>query len=352
MTGRPHPGTRYCKGPGGGGTVAVVGSVNIDTRLQVRRIPRPGETTLTVAASHASLGGKGANQAVAAAKLGASVGLLAAVGSDRGGDIALACLRDAGVDVGSVRRDEALPTGVAYVMVDADGENSIVVDSGANRRPFDESSTIPDAVRMADVILAQLEVPAHTVAAVFRAAHRRRPGASTILNAAPAPAEWSPELEELIAETDILVLNEIEAHQLSALVPGREAVAGEPLLGIGPRAVVITQGAAGIDVVERGARRHVPALAARVVDTTGAGDAACGGIAVALAEGAGIVEAALFGAACGSWAVRSPGSVDSYADREDIAGILGETRVSDVGAGRPATGPADMAGPEPTGRAR
>jgi len=299
--------------------LAVVGSVNLDLRLSTSRIPRPGETIMASTDLTSSLGGKGANQAVAVQRLGGLAGIVASVGIDPAGDEVLATLRKAGVDVSAVVRDRDRATGTAVVMVEKSGENAIVVSPGANAGTRADSVAAARLVGRSSLVLAQMEIPIETVAAALRMA--RCSGAMTVLNAAPIPAEDSPALRGALASTDTLVVNSIEAIDLAHLL-GFGADGGPRLLSAGPRTVIVTRGGEGIDVVDSHGVTRVPPIPALVVDTTGAGDATCAAIAVRLAEGCSVLEAATFGVAAGSWAVRSFGTTESYGDRRSIERLL------------------------------
>lgn len=275
------------------GRVVVVGSANADLVLRIERRPTGGETVLADDVEVAP-GGKGANQAVAAARVGAAVSFVGCVGPDDHGRLVRDALAGAGVDVGPLRTVDA-PTGTAVVLLTPDGENAIVVSPGANRRVSpDLVGELVGGDGTPVVVVVQLEIPAATVAAV---ASLVRPGAHRlVLNAAPAlglPAE-------VLARADPLVVNESEAAHLLAAGgggPGDDAgpvARAEALLRLGPASVVLTLGGKGAVVAARGARRpvHVPAAATDPVDTTGAGDAFVGALAAGLAAGEDLVTAA------------------------------------------------------------
>jgi ribokinase len=239
--------------------VVVVGSANVDLVLPVQRIPRPGETVLASGLTRGP-GGKGANQAVAAARAGASTAFVASLGADESGELLRKALSESGVDL-SLVSTAGTPTGTAIITVSADGENSIVVAPSANAE-LELSSEALRAVRQAKVVLAQLEIPFATVQAAAEAS------SYFILNAAPA-AELS---DELLAAVDLLVVNETEA----------EAIGGS-LLDRVP-AAVITLGSEGAVILVRGAEEvRVPGVPVEVVDTTAAGDTFCGVLAATLA---------------------------------------------------------------------
>ena len=244
--------------------VVVVGSANVDLVLPVQRIPRPGETVLAGGMTRGP-GGKGANQAVASARAGARTAMVAALGDDDGGALLRDALGSSGVDLSLVSAT-ATPTGTAIITVDDSGENSIVVAPGANGE-LSLSAAATAVVGAAKIVLAQLEIPFPTVQAAAAAS------SYFILNAAPA-AELA---DELLADVDLLVVNETEA----------EAIAGadrSALLKKVPAAVV-TLGAAGAVILTRGDDEiEVPGVPVDVVDTTAAGDTFCGVLAATLAS--------------------------------------------------------------------
>ena len=244
--------------------VVVVGSANVDLVLPVRRIPRPGETVLAGVMTRGP-GGKGANQAVASARAGARTAMVAALGDDDGGALLRDALGSSGVDLSLVSATDT-PTGTAIITVDDSGENSIVVAPGANGE-LSLSAAATAVVGAAKIVLAQLEIPLPTVQAAAAAS------SYFILNAAPA-AELP---DELLADVDLLVVNETEA----------EAIAGadrSALLKKVPAAVV-TLGAAGAVILTRGDDEiEVAGVPVGVVDTTAAGDTFCGVLAATLAS--------------------------------------------------------------------
>lgn len=260
----------------------VVGSTNVDLVLTVPVLPAPGETVLSADARREP-GGKGANQAVALARLGAAVRLVSAVGDDADGTWSLERLRDEGVDVHDVARVRD-PTGLAVVMVDPFGENSIVVSPGANDRVVALSSLA------ADVVLLSLEVPLATVSATAALAHDL--AVPVVLNAAPAQALPA----SLLDAVDVLVVNETEWETL-----------GRP----SSRRVVVTLGAAGCRVLETVRERHLPAVpvdVADVVDTTGAGDCFAAALAYGIARGQELLDAAAFAGRAAALSVTAYGA--------------------------------------------
>ena len=274
--------------------VIVVGSVNIDLVAAGGRMPRPGETVSMERFAEVH-GGKGGNQAAAAAALGARVHLIGAVGSDHWGDAARADLAARGVDVSALATVEGA-TGVAIILVDDGGENSIAIVPGAN------AAVTPAAVEAAlaaldlddAVLVACLEIPLESVVAAARAAAAR--GWRVVLN--PAPARELP--SELIAATTAITPNETEVELLGGV---------DALLAAGAGAVVVTRGGDGTELHPAdGAASHIPASRAEVVDTTGAGDAFTAALAVALANGRDLADAAAWASAAGAIATEGFGA--------------------------------------------
>ncbi|WP_331447311.1 ribokinase [Streptomyces xanthochromogenes] len=291
----------------------IVGSANADLVVAVDRRPAAGETVLgSDLAVHT--GGKGANQAVAAARLGARTALLARVGDDDHGRLLLTSLRAAGVDTAGVLVDEA-PTGVALIVVDPGGDNSIVVSQGANARLTpDDIRAAGDLLASAPVVSVQLEIPLATVTEVARAL---APGARLVLNPSP-PA---PLPDEVLAVCDPLIVNEHEARVLLGDSAGERPEDWAPaLLALGPRSVVVTLGAAGALVAGPDGCERVPSPRVEPVDTTGAGDAFTAALAWRLGRGDDLPRAAAYAARVGSAAVTRKGAQESYPTAEELPG--------------------------------
>ena len=303
--------------------IVVVGSSNTDMVVKADRIPAPGETVLGGAFVMVA-GGKGANQAVAAARLGAEVSLVARLGADTLGDQAIAGYRNDGILTDLVVRDPDRPTGVALILVDAKGENSITVALGANEALLpDDVDRAADRIRAADAVVMQLEVP---LAAVERAAAiAAAAGVPVILDPAPAPDGGLP--ASLLRNVTCLKPNESEAERLTG-IPVVDTASAERaalvLRGLGPRIVIITLGSQGAVIVDDAGARHVPAYWVTAVDTTAAGDAFTGALAVALASGVALPEAVRQAAAAGAFAATRMGAQPSLPTRAELDAFLSE----------------------------
>jgi ribokinase len=310
--------------------VVVCGTVNMDTFVGVRQFPTAGETVIAEPLGSPGLGGKGANQAVAAARFLDDHGvlLLATVGEDAPGDGALDTLRQAGVDVAGVGRTDEAPTGSAFIMNDPAGENIIVVTSGANTLTDPAASLGHPGLDRASVLLAQGELTPEHSATLPRLAEGL--GARLVLNLAPVTTRD----RDLLAVADPLVVNESEAADVLGLPRdiGLDEVLDALTTAVGrglARSAVVTLGAHGALVIdgEPGGGVTVPSPApAEVVDTTGAGDAFCGTLAAALAQGQALQDAARVAVAAGSLAVGSRGAASSYADGTAVRALAAEQR--------------------------
>ncbi|MFC9159362.1 ribokinase [Streptomyces fungicidicus] len=294
----------------------VVGSANADLVIGVERRPAAGETVLgSDLAVHP--GGKGANQAVAAARLGARTALLARVGDDGHGRLLLESQRAAGVDTAGVLVGGA-PTGVALITVDPSGDNSIVVSPGANGRLTPADVRVAgDLFRASRVVSTQLEIPLETVLEVAR---NLAPGTRLVLN--PSPPQPLP--AEVLAACDPLIVNEHEAK----VILGDTAGAGDRpedwarlLLEKGPRSVVVTLGGEGALVASPEGVARVPSVKVRAVDTTGAGDAFTAALAWRLGAGEPLAEAAAYAARVGAVAVTREGAQASYPTAAEVAAL-------------------------------
>jgi ribokinase len=297
--------------------IVVVGSSNTDMVVRVAHLPAPGETVLGGAFVMAA-GGKGANQAVAAARLGAQVTLVARVGEDVFGERALAGFEREGISTQHIIADPEAASGVALITVDSEGENSIAVAPGANARLSPEDvQRARAAILDADVLLLQLEVPLKTAQAAAELA--RQAGVRVILN--PAPAPESPLPPALLACVDVLTPNEKEAAALAG-VPESLERAARRLLEMGVETVVVTLGARGALIVTPESQQTVPGFPVEALDTTAAGDAFTGGLAVALAGGQPLNKAVRFANACGALAATRLGAQPSLPTEEKVAAFL------------------------------
>lgn len=309
--------------------IAVVGSLNMDLVWRVRTLPQAGETVAASGFSHVA-GGKGANQAVAAARMGARVTLAGRVGQDAFGASLRAGLGADGIELQHLQVSDALPTGVAGIHVDDQGRNCIVVAPGANAAlsPADIDSAAA-SLRGADVLLCQLEVPLATVAhaiALCAAA-----GVRTLLN--PSPFQALP--AELLAGVTGLLLNEVEAADLCGLpVTDVDSAlrAARQIRAMGPPLVVLTLGAQGVCVAQADAVVHLPAVRVRAVDTTAAGDTFAGAFAVHWAEGADAVEAARQAQHAAALAVTRPGAQTSIPRRAEVQAFAQGMRAANTQA--------------------
>lgn len=280
------------------------------------RLPAPGETLMGTR-FQTGYGGKGANQAVAAARLGAAVAMVARVGGDVFGADMLANFAAQGIDVAQVLRTEGVSSGVAPIAVDDAGRNAIIVVAGANAllTPADVDAAAP-AIRRARVLLCQLEVPIETSLRALTLA--RAAGVLTILNPAPAP-EALP--DAMLRVSDLVCPNESEASAITG-IPVTDAAsaeaAGRVLVGRGARAAIVTLGAAGCLYVSASETWRAPAPVVTAVDTTGAGDCFLGSLAFFLARAAGLRDAATRAAAVAALSVQRPGTQTSYPYAADL----------------------------------
>lgn len=304
------------------GTIVVIGSINVDLVGFLERVPVAGET-ITGTDFRTFPGGKGANQAVGAARLGQSVRFIGRVGADHFGSAMIENLVANGVDTSLIRRLEGLPTGTALILVEASGENRIVVIPGANGviSPADIEAE-RQAIAEADYVLLQLEIPPETVCrAVAIASEEKTP---VILD--PAPARTLP--DEVLRRVSVITPNRSELGILTgrASEPRGEEVAAAAmeLVRRGVNTVVVKLGAEGVLIVDGHSVRPVPGFRVEVVDTTGAGDAFNAGLAAALSRGLDIEAACRFANAVGAMAVRSAGAQSSLPTWSDVERFLAE----------------------------
>lgn len=303
--------------------ITVVGSINMDLVFSTPRMPARGET-ITGSGFRQVPGGKGANQAVAAARQGAAVRFVGAVGDDSFGRQALACLAQEGVDVALVASSGAAPSGVAGIFVDREGGNSIVLAPGANAllsvAQVDAASA---AIAAADFLVCQLESPLESVRRAIAIA--RENGVRVVFN--PAPAQDLD--DQLLASVDYLVVNETEASQLSGVAVADRAsaaLAAQALCQRGAGAVLLTMGEQGVQIAAPGHAAFIAALPVEAVDTTAAGDTFVGAFTVAMARGLGIDAAAGEAQYAAAFAVMRMGAQTSIPTREELLQFMRSTQ--------------------------
>lgn len=299
-----------------GGKILVVGSANTDMVVSTEKFPKPGETIFGngFMTNH---GGKGANQAVAVARLGGDTAFIAKVGEDGFGAATLEMLRGEGIDTTGVSVAPGTPSGVALITV-AGGENNIVVCSGANALLSPDDIHAAEArFEEAGIVLMQLETPVETLTAAAELG--KKYGAYVVLNPAPAPKEPLP--EALLKNVDLLIPNETEAAGISGVdISGDETIpaAMDAIRQLGVKDVIITLGSRGACACIDGRLTIVPAFKVTPVDTTAAGDTFCSGLCVALSEGRGQEEAIRFAQKAASITVTRMGAQVSIPRREEV----------------------------------
>ena len=303
--------------------IVVVGSLNMDLVVRMPQIPRPGETLLG-GVFKTFPGGKGANQAVAAARLGAHVTMIGCIGDDGFGKEMRVALESEGIDTTHVLVHPEAATGVALIQVDAQGQNSIAVASGANfRLSGSDVDKAMQAIGKFDALVMPLETQLETVYTAVKIASVR--GAIVILN--PAPAQVLP--REILELVDVLIPNE---HELALMtgVPVHSVVdvslAVPKLLQLGAKKVIVTMGGHGAVLFEDGHEALIPACRVQAVDTTAAGDCFVGALAVALCEGRSLLPAAEFASAAAALSVTREGAQPSLPHREEVVQFLLERR--------------------------
>ena len=298
--------------------IAVVGSANLDLVVEVDTIPLVGETVIGGDLRRIP-GGKGANQAVAAARLGRHVAMIGRLGDDEGGTMLRSALDGDGVDTRHLLTTADVPNGVALISVAADGDNAIVVSPGANGRVAPADIEAAGAILdTAAVTLLQLEVPLDAVAAAAA-----RAGGTVILNPAPAPPEPLP--MSLLADVDVLVPNQTELATIAGHNgPVDRVIAAELATRLPSSSVVITLGAEGALVVLDGEATHVPAPVVRPVDTTAAGDSFCGALADGLVRGLDLVEATRWAVRVGAATTQRPGAQPSLPTPDEVGLLIGD----------------------------
>lgn len=307
-----------------GPAIVVVGSANVDMIVRSERLPGPGETVVAGDFITAG-GGKGANQAIAARRLGAKVTFVARLGADGPGRFALDSFKAEGLDLTALNVDSDAPTGVALILVDRDGQNMIAVASGANSRltPADVRMAEP-AIRNADVVIVQLEVPLETVSEALETAVQY--GVTTVLN--PAPARQVP--ERMLMLVDWLTPNEFEAAALTGVTVTDAAsatTAGQILVDHGVGNVVITLGSHGAVHVTKSSTETIKPFSVVTIDTVGAGDAFTAALAVSLARGRSSVESLTYASAAGALATTRRGAQPALPTHAEVELLVATSAV-------------------------
>lgn len=304
--------------------ILVVGSTNTDMVVETPALPAPGQTVLG-GAFRMTPGGKGANQAVAAARAGGDVIFITAVGDDNFGAESIARFRTEGIDTRHIATCSGVPSGVALIMVDVRGENMIAVAPGANARllPGDLAAA-KQAFRENTFLIMQLEIPRESVQ--WAAEQASQAGATVLLNPAPMPPDGLP--DELLRNVDILTPNEGELRALAPKAGSLEEAAAR-VLARGPKIVVATRGKHGATAFTVDGVLDVPAIPVTPVDTVGAGDCFSACLAVALAEGHSLADALRFAVAAAGLSTTRPGAQASMPTRAEIEGVLETTDFAD-----------------------
>ena len=295
-------------------TILVIGSSNTDMTVKTKALPLPGETVLGGVFTMGA-GGKGANQAVAARRLGGDVKFICKVGRDIFGDNALAHYAEEGLDTSGVLRSD-LPSGVALISVDEKAENCIVVASGANNDLLEaDIEASKEAIEACGILLLQLETPVPSVLKAAKMAHEA--GAPVVRNPAPA----CPLPDELFPFVDLFIPNETELASFSGMPVSdadQAAAAAREMQRKGVGKLIVTMGSKGSLICDGGEPVFVPAKKVKAVDTTAAGDTFCGALCVALSEGKGLKEAAEFATAASALTVQKMGAQNSIPFRKDL----------------------------------
>lgn len=300
--------------------IAVIGSINTDMVVRSPEIPTPGQTLM----GHSFIttgGGKGANQAVAAARLGGEVSLIARIGADAFGEISLENFKKENINTAHVYTDQNAPSGIAIIVVDDKGENVIVVAPGANTLlNEDDIQKAEDTIKNADIVLLQLEIPMNTVAKGVTLA--KKYNRTVILN--PAPASAIP--EDILQHIDIITPNQTEALALTGITVN-DMPSGQQACDIlhkkGITTVIITMGEQGAYLSSGNDKQMVAGYnAGKAIDTVAAGDTFCGGLAIAIAEGKSLYEAIQFANAAAALSVTKAGAQASIPNRDDVTKLL------------------------------
>jgi ribokinase len=299
--------------------ITVAGSSNIEMIIKVPRLPLQGETILGSDFTLTS-GGKGVNQAVAAARLGGNVTFIGRIGNDMFGDQALKVLKQEGINTQYVAIDKHIPSGIAQIVADENGKKYITVAPGANQNLCeDDINNASEAIISADILLLQSELPLQPVRIAARIAHRNNirvllnPVSSVILD------------DDLLSYVSVLIPSKVEAETLTGIriTDHRSAeLAGRILLEHGPEKVIITMGEKGAMVIDNGGAEHFSAIRIKPADATAASDVFCGAMAVALAEDKNFFEAVKFANTAAAISISKPGTLPSFPIRDEVLAFL------------------------------
>ncbi|EEW53694.1 ribokinase [Limosilactobacillus antri] len=296
--------------------VTIVGSLNVDTTLRIKRMPLPGETLAAEGKSSAA-GGKGANQAVSAARSGAQTAFIGEVGKDNSGQMMLSEMKANGIDVAGIRENDQVGTGTASILLDENGQNSILIYGGANQQlsPADVEAA-QDKITTADFVVAQFETPQAATLRAFQLAKEN--GVATILNPAPAQ-KIDPEVLKL---TDLIIPNETESAELTGVIITDETsmlISAAKFAQMGVRNLIITVGAKGAFYCTQDGYNFIPAFKVNAVDTTAAGDTFIGALSSQLKPDMSNIEKALvYAQRASSLAVQKMGALPSIPTKEQI----------------------------------
>lgn len=296
--------------------VTIVGSLNVDTTLRIKRMPLPGET-LAAEGKSSTAGGKGANQAVSAARSGAQTAFIGEVGKDNSGQMMLDEMKANGIDVAGIRENDQVGTGTASILLDENGQNSILIYGGANQQlsPTDVEAA-KDKITAADFVVAQFETPQAATLRAFQLAKAN--GVTTILNPAPAQ-KIDPEVLKL---TDLIIPNETESAELTGVIITDETsmlISAAKFAQMGVRNLIITVGAKGAFYCTQDGYSFIPAFKVNAVDTTAAGDTFIGALSSQLKQDMSNIEKALvYAQRASSLAVQKMGALPSIPTREQI----------------------------------
>ena len=297
--------------------IVVIGSSNTDMVIRTKNLPRPGETVLG-GTFFMNAGGKGANQAVACARLGVAVSFVCKTGNDVFGHQAYQLFDDEGIDPSYVFSDPKNPSGVALILVDDNAENSIAVASGSNSNlvTADIDNSL-DAIENSEIVLMQLEIPIKTIEYAAQIAKSR--GKMVILNPAPAPTEPLP--LSILKNIDLITPNETEAELISGIpvVDEPSAIAAAKRMAeLGVKKIIITMGSKGAMLYEDGEAELIPSIRVKAVDTTAAGDCFNGALTIAISEGRSLKDAVLFANRAAAISVTRPGAQVSMPYRHEV----------------------------------